>query len=127
MHCTQCGAPLTLDVDNLQRFCPYCGNRILVDPVAFKEVLIQREITKRDQLRYDNEQRERASEAAIWKTKLLISLALGALGIMMFAVGIFMGSASGNGDSPWYALAFLFIFPLFAAIGIWSSNKDKHD
>lgn len=47
MKCHKCGASISLDIDNLVGFCPYCGTKLLVDPVAFKEILVEKEKTKR--------------------------------------------------------------------------------
>lgn len=60
MNCPACGAGLELDIDNLISFCPYCGEKLLVDPVAFKDVLVEKERTKRIEMKYSQEDKKRA-------------------------------------------------------------------
>lgn len=55
MKCQNCGANLDLDLDNLIAFCPYCGAKLMLDIDQLHQVLIAKEVTKRDELKYDFE------------------------------------------------------------------------
>ena len=62
MKCQNCGANLNLDLDNLIAFCPYCGAKLMLDIdqlhqvlIAKEETKIAKEVTKRDELKYDFE------------------------------------------------------------------------
>lgn len=119
MNCPACGAGLELDLDNLISFCPYCGGKLLVDPVAFKDVLIEKERTKRIEMKYSQEDKKRAdaSRRRLWKVKA--SVALAAVGILMTIVGQFAGEAAGNPDSSWFFVSLIGLFPLMGIPFIW--------
>lgn len=79
MECHKCGAGITLDIDNLIGFCPYCGTKLLVDPVAFKEILIEKEKTKRTGMKYAHEKEvldaAEAKKARLFKFKVALGVA----------------------------------------------------
>lgn len=110
---------MELDLDNLISFCPYCGGKLLVDPVAFKDVLIEKERTKRIEMKYSQEDKKRAdaSRRRLWKVKA--SVALAAVGIPMTIVGHFAGEASGNPDSSWFFVSLIGLFPLVGIPYVW--------
>lgn len=124
---------MELDIDNLISFCPYCGGKLLVDPVAFKEVLIEKERTKRIEMKYSQEDKKRAdaSRRRLWKVKA--SVALAAVGIPMTIVGHFAGEASGNPDSSWFFVSLLGFLLLMVVPYIWlldlnsSETRDRED
>ena len=64
MKCINCDATLELDLDNLQKFCPYCGSKILVEPAVFQEILAEREETKRLEMKYKQEEKLQAMKDA---------------------------------------------------------------
>lgn len=45
--CNKCGAQLDIDLDHLQAFCPYCGDKLLIDFAKLDRVLTEKEKTKR--------------------------------------------------------------------------------
>ena len=47
MNCNSCGAPLHIDLDDLQTECPHCGQRLMMDFELLGTVLAEREKTKR--------------------------------------------------------------------------------
>lgn len=51
MKCENCGATLDLDLDNLLAYCPYCGNKLLIDVSQLGQILTEREKTKREEQR----------------------------------------------------------------------------
>lgn len=46
LKCKHCGANLKLESDNIQAFCQYCGNKLLIDIDKLSEVLKEKEKTK---------------------------------------------------------------------------------
>ncbi len=47
--CNNCGAQLEMDLDNLQVYCPYCGQKLLIDIDQVDHILVAREETKQAQ------------------------------------------------------------------------------
>ncbi|SDZ78936.1 hypothetical protein SAMN05216349_10157 [Oribacterium sp. KHPX15] len=70
MTCNNCGAHLNVDLDNLSAYCPFCGQKILIDFDTLGMVLAEREKTKRV---YEQEaqQTKRVLEQELQKTKRL--------------------------------------------------------
>ncbi|MEY8420022.1 hypothetical protein AALA83_12200 [Oscillospiraceae bacterium 44-5] len=58
LTCNNCNAPLEVDIDNLQAYCPYCGQKLLFDLEQMERVLAEKEQTKRAK-----ERTKRAQEA----------------------------------------------------------------
>lgn len=46
LKCKHCGANLKLDPENIQTFCQYCGDKLLIDMDKLSEVLKEKEKTK---------------------------------------------------------------------------------
>lgn len=98
--CQNCGADIDLNLDNLIGFCPYCGTKLLVDPIAFKEVLIEKEKTKRASMKFAHEKElidsAEEKDAKLFKLKLAIGIA-GAICIFIGYVGSdFIGFAASG-------------------------------
>ena len=127
MNCPACGAGLELDIDNLISFCPYCGGKLLVDPVAFRDVLVERERTRRIEMEYDQEDKRMAdaNRRRLWRIKA--SIVLAAVGILMYLVGDFAGEATGNPNSAWYSMSLLGLFPLLGIPFIWVIGSDMDE
>ena len=47
LTCKNCNAPLEVDIDNLQAYCPYCNQKLLFDLDQMERVLAEKEQTKR--------------------------------------------------------------------------------
>lgn len=124
MNCPACGAGLELDIDNLISFCPYCGGKLLVDPVAFKDVLVEKERTKRIEMKYSQEDKRRADASRRRLQKVKASVALAAVGIPMTVVGQFAGKAAGDPDSSWFFVSIVGLFPLLGIPYIWLFDSD---
>lgn len=58
MKCQNCGANLDLDLDHLMAFCPYCGEKLLIDVDKLHEVLIAKEETKQVLAKEQTKQKE---------------------------------------------------------------------
>lgn len=126
MDCQKCGASINLDLDNLISFCPYCGSKLMVDPVAFRDVLVEKEMTKRESMKYAQQDKEREDRNKLRKLKITASAILGIIGVVMLVVGNFAGSASGDSNSPWYMIAMIGFFPLMAVAFVWLiGDNDK--
>lgn len=54
MKCQNCGANLDIDIDNMMAFCPYCGEKLMIDAEQLCSVLIEREKTKQKEMEFDN-------------------------------------------------------------------------
>lgn len=68
MDCDNCGAQLEIDLDHIQLFCPYCGQKLLMDGSNLSKIITEKEKTKRTitqeehhtrrtQMAYDHEDR----------------------------------------------------------------------
>lgn len=47
LNCNNCNAQLEVDIENLQAYCPYCGQKLLFDLEQMERVLVEKEQTKR--------------------------------------------------------------------------------
>lgn len=56
LSCQNCNAQLEIDLDNLQAFCPFCGQKLLFDLKQMELVLAAKEKTKREQEKTKREQ-----------------------------------------------------------------------
>ena len=70
------------------------------------------------------EEQERIERQKIIKVKIIFTIILGILTIIFFATGFLLGSASGNPNSGWYAVAVLGFFTGMAIICIWGSENE---
>lgn len=55
MKCSNCGAPLDINLDHLQAYCPYCGQKLLIDIDKLNEIIAEKEKTKRTQMTVDRD------------------------------------------------------------------------
>ena len=125
INCPNCGASLQLDFENLISFCPFCRKKLLIDPVAFKEILVEKEKTRRAGLRYEQKDKKRADAAARRAGKIKASAVLAIIGFTMMTVGWIAGDISGNPNSFWYTLALLGFDLLMAIPFIWLAELSK--
>lgn len=135
VKCPDCGATLSVEGDRKTAFCSYCGSKIILhnDNEYTINVNDEAEVkyAETDQI-VNLKKLEFAEKAAqdrkqVRKLKILISLALAAIGMVMIAVGNGLGKLTGNSDSGFYMLALLGFFPLMGAAYIWLLNKDNDD
>ena len=47
LKCSNCNANLELDLDNIQAYCPYCGQKLLFDTDQIGSIITEKEKTKR--------------------------------------------------------------------------------
>ena len=84
LKCASCNAPLEVDLDNLQVYCPYCGQKLMIDVQQMKDLLIEREKTRQMQLGYDYSERKARREDQY--TMKLIAILLGVLAVSVALV-----------------------------------------
>lgn len=58
LQCENCGSSLELNFDHLMAFCPYCGNKLLIDVSQLGSIVAAKEKTKREEQKTERE-RER--------------------------------------------------------------------
>lgn len=54
LKCQNCGANLDVDLDRLMAFCPYCGEKLLIDTEQLSSVLVEKEKTKQKEMELNN-------------------------------------------------------------------------
>ncbi len=72
------------------------------------------------------EEAERIEKQRIIKLKIIFTIILGILTIILFAIGFILGSASGNPDSGWYAIAILGFATGFGIVSIWEKESEPN-
>lgn len=80
LTCTNCGASLDLDIDSLQLYCPFCGNRLMIDVEQMKDILLEKERTKQKGLEYKHE-KEMTVEKAKAEGLSILWILLGFIGL----------------------------------------------
>ena len=137
LKCPECSASLSVEEGRDQLFCQYCGAKIVLQN---ENERIYRRIDEADVKRSETERlirlkelemeaAKREDEKASKRLKVKISLALLVVGIAMAVFGNFLGEASGNPDSSFYAMSVIGIMLMMGAGYIWlfsaCSNDDK--
>ena len=51
MKCNNCNASLNIDLDNLQAFCPFCGQKLMIDFDQLASLLKEKEKTKQEAIK----------------------------------------------------------------------------
>ena len=137
LQCPGCGATLEVDDSRQYCFCSYCGTKIMVqneneyiyrriDEAEVAQAETDRMIRMK-QLEYL--EKKRIDDEKTKKLKIIISLALAAIGVPMMVFGGMAGSASGDPDSGYHFLSLVGFFLLLGVAYIWlfSANKDDDD
>ena len=76
LTCCNCNAPLEIDLDRLMTYCPYCGQKLMIDSEQLAWILAEKEKTKRiaeqeahqtlrRQLEYQEKESERKNQLRI--------------------------------------------------------------
>ena len=102
MRCQNCDGMLDVDLDNLQVYCPYCGQKLMMDFEQLAQVLAEKEktkrafdkeehITKRAQMAYDHEERK---DDKAWNKKIIEMLIIFGLMIAVVFLPNFMFRSS---------------------------------
>jgi DNA-directed RNA polymerase subunit RPC12/RpoP len=72
MKCSNCGADLELDLDHLMIYCPYCGEKLLIDVGNYDNVLVEKEKTKQKNVDIRLKELENERDMVYQKQTLLI-------------------------------------------------------
>ena len=135
LKCPECSASLSVEEGRDQLFCQYCGAKIVLQN---ENERIYRRIDEADVKRSETERlirlkelemeaAKQEDEKASKRLKVKISLALVVAGIAMAVFGNFLGEASGNPDSSFYAMSIIGIMlPMIALpclIGAFDDDK----
>lgn len=86
LSCSNCNAQLNIDLDHLQAFCPYCGQKLMIDFDQLGRVLSEKEKTKRAfnkeeektkriQLEHEYQERKEKRDDSVF-VKIMIGLGL---------------------------------------------------
>ena len=75
LTCTNCGASLDVDLDNMMVHCPFCGQKLMIDADQLSDIIEQKELTKRKDLEYKHEKDMKEMEYK-QKSKSLKKLAI---------------------------------------------------
>lgn len=94
LTCEKCGASLEVDTDNLMASCPYCGAKMMVEVDDLQQLLLSKEQTKRDEMKYahETEMKNIEAEESKWYNKTVIKFFIGF--IIVFLVMILIGEVS---------------------------------
>lgn len=85
LKCSNCGANLKLDLENLQSFCHYCGNKLLISIDDLSKVLVEKEKTKRTELVNEHELKRQKQDFKEFITTLILCFGI-LFGIMIFSM-----------------------------------------
>lgn len=82
--CKKCGASLDLDIDDIKMFCPYCGNKLMLDISSedLVEIIKDKGETKRKELEIQEEKISLAKDKQTDKTFLLMMAGLLIVGLI---------------------------------------------
>ena len=151
MTCSNCNANLKIDLDNLQAYCPYCGEKLMIDVEDLGELLKEKEKTKRtinkemhrtNRMKLEKEYEEKAKDKDWRKTIIGTVFAVIVLGVIFISLDRDLDSSRKrhnekveylqqleieieedikNGD---YDSALLKAYKLYCDGG-WSSDEEK--
>lgn len=135
VKCPECGATLSIEEGRKTAFCTYCGAKILLHDDNEYTININDEAevkyAETDQMvnlkRMEFIEKAAQDRKHVRKLKIIISLALAAIGIVMMTAGYGLGRLTGDSDSGFYMLSLIGWFPLMGAAYIWLFSKDKDD
>ena len=142
LKCPECSASLSVEEGRDQLFCQYCGAKIILQN---ENERIYRRIDEADVKRSETERlirlkelemeaAKREDEKASKRLKVKISLALVVAGVIMAVFGNFLGEASGNPDSSFYAMSVIGLMLMMGAGYNWlfsacsdEKSREKED
>lgn len=134
VKCPECGANISIENDRKFCFCQYCGTKVMmddgsatytyrkVDEARIKEAELKQAVRLKE-LEIEENKRQAAEKTKMLKIKASIILAI--VGVIFLIIGFVGGSATGDPDSPVYAMAFVGLFALMAIFFIWITGVDK--
>lgn len=124
LTCPKCGGAIHVPEGQRQCFCTYCGTPLQIDDGA--KTLLYRKV---DETRIREAEIDKELELARMQLeekrrpgRIRASIILAIIGGLMLIGGYFLGSASGDPDSPWGMVSLLGFYPLLAITFIWMSD-----
>ena len=96
LTCNHCGANLDIDLNNLMVYCPFCGQKLMIDAGQMIDILKEKEKTKQKGLKYERdvsvvnrvmdtrERKNRDDNKALVIVAVIFAVFLLALWIMVF-------------------------------------------
>lgn len=119
--CPSCGGSVHIPDNEKDCFCTFCGSRIAVDDGSKTVTYRTVDEARLRELELEAKQLELDEKHRPFRIKLM--LVLGVLGFVMIILGFFMGSESGDSNSPWYMVSMLGMAALLGAGGMWTLGK----
>lgn len=86
-ECFHCGASLNVDLDNLVSTCPYCDQKVLINPDAYKDIIAEHEATKREEMRIAHEKEQLRARKEAKEQSRKTKLTLGVVGAIFLFLG----------------------------------------
>lgn len=132
LKCPECAATISIEEGRTQCFCSYCGAKIAI---TNENEFVYRNVDEADIKRAETDRivklRQIKFFEKITKTKIIISIITGILGLLLTVIGWIGGGASGDNNSPLYALAIigfiLLCIPSYLLCGSESDSDIKTD
>lgn len=91
INCPNCNAALDFDLDDSKVFCPYCGQKLMIDYEEMSQLYIEKENTLQEQ-----EKTKRVQLVTDYKKKRLLLIGIICAGISVAAAAFLM--TTGNSD-----------------------------
>lgn len=135
IKCPECGAMLEIESNRQQAFCTYCGAKVILhneNEHVFRHIdeagIKQAETDRMVQLKHmEMAERQMQIDEKDKKFRIKLAMILGVIGAFMSILGVFLGSASGDGDSPFYYVAIFGFFAVGGAVALFGSTKKKQE
>lgn len=124
LKCPECAATISIEEGRTQCFCSYCGTKIAI---TNENEFVYRNVDEADVKRAETDRIVKLRQIKIFekmtKTKLVIDIISGALGILL----IIIGAISTKSDSPLSFLLFVGMILLFVSIMSFIESKDDNN
>lgn len=127
LTCPKCGGAIQPPPGQNQCFCMYCGTPLHVDDGS--QTLIYRKV---DETRIREAEIDERLELARMELdekrrpgRMKLTAFLAVIGAAMIIIGVFLGHASNDENSPWFMVAMLGMFPPMSIPFIWPGNSNK--
>lgn len=123
LKCPECAATISVEEGRTQCFCSYCGAKIAI---TNENEFVYRNVDEADVKRAETDRTIKLHKMKfhekMTKTKLVIGLISGILGILFFIIGVI----SDESDSD-LSFTIIGMFLLFASLMSFIGSKDEND
>ncbi len=88
IKCEDCGASIEMNYDKMIAFCPYCGNKLMLDINQVQELLKEKERTKQIEIQANvhNRRAELDYEKAHDNTRTRLIITLSIIGVWILSI-----------------------------------------